>query len=95
MRGPLINLREIYRITNEIVFETQMSNIRFTKEFHQLTNEFHRFTKEFHRITKEIYQITKEFHQNTKEIHQITNEIHQSTNDFNIPMMTSQKTTPA
>ena len=80
MRGPLINLREIYRITNEIVFETQMSNIRFTKEFHQLTNEFHR--------------ITNELHQNTKEIHQITNEIHQSTNDFNIPMMTSQKTTP-
>lgn len=74
MRGPLINLREIYRITNEIVFETQMSNIRFTNEFYQLTNEFYRFTKEFH---------------------QITNEIHQSTNDFNIPMMTSQKTTPA
>ena len=95
MRGPLINLREIYRITNEIVFETQMSNIRFTKEFHQLTNEFHRFTKEFHRITNEIHQITKEFYQNTKEIHQITNEFHQSTNDFNIPMMTSQKTTPA
>ena len=81
MRGPLINPREIYRITNEIVFETQMSNIRFTKEFHQLTNEFHR--------------ITNEFHQNTKEIHQITNELHQSTNDFNIPMITSQKTTPA
>ena len=81
MRGPLINLRETYRITNEIVFEIQMSNIRFTKEFHQLTKEFHR--------------ITNEFHQNTKEIHQITNEFHQSTNDFNIPMITSQKTTPA
>lgn len=81
MRGPLINLREIYRITNEIVFETQMSNIRFTKEFHQ--------------ITKEIHRITKEFHQNTNEFHQLTNEIHQSTNDFNIPMMTSQKMTPA
>lgn len=81
MRGPLNNLREIYRITNEIVFEKQMSNIRFTNEFHQVTNESH--------------QITKEFHQNTKEIHQITNEFHQGTNDFNIPMITSQKTTPA
>lgn len=61
MRGPLINLREIYRITNEIVFETQMSNIRFTNEFHQITKEIYRITKEFHQNTNEIYQITNDF----------------------------------